>query len=184
MKVGRGVPTAPWPHLALGVSFIEPYPVPMALVRILIDGYSLLHNWPELAPGKPRHSAAARDELIHIITRYRDAIRTPITIFFDGAGAPPGTPAAISTPELEILYSKSGQTADQMIERATHRFADYGEVLAVTDDFAERDTVTSLGGSTSSCLSFIQSVENTLAELADDIKHHNRRERHKFQRRR
>jgi hypothetical protein len=32
----------------------------MALVRIIIHGYSLLHNWPELAPGKPRHSAAAR----------------------------------------------------------------------------------------------------------------------------
>lgn len=155
----------------------------MAMVRILIDGYSLLHNWPELAAGKPRHSAAARDELIHIITRYRDAIGTPITIFFDGAGASVGTPAAISTPEMEVLYSKSGQTADQMIERATYRFAEYGEVLAVTDDFAERDTVTSLGGNTSSCLSFIQTVENTLAELTDDIKHHNRRERHKFQRR-
>jgi predicted RNA-binding protein with PIN domain len=156
----------------------------MALVRILIDGYSLLHNWPELAPGKPRHSAAARGELIHILTQYRDAIGTPITIFFDGAGAPPGTPPAISTPELEILYSKAGQTADQMIERATHRFAEYGEILAVTDDFAERDTVISLGGTASSCLSFIQSVENALTELADDVKQHNRRERHKFQRKR
>jgi len=156
----------------------------MALVRILIDGYSLLHNWPELAPGKPRHSAAARSELIHIVTQYRDAIVTPITIFFDGGGAPPGTPAAMSTPEVEVLYSKSGQTADDMIERAAYRFSEYGEVLAVTDDFAERDTVISVGGSTSSCLNFIQTVENTLGELADDIKRHNRRERHKFQRRR
>jgi predicted RNA-binding protein with PIN domain len=156
----------------------------MALVRILVDGYSLLHNWPELARGKPRHSAAARNELIHILTQYRDAIGTPITIFFDGAGAPKGTPAALSTPEVEVLYSKAGQTADQMIERAAHRFGEYGEILAVTDDFAERDTVVSVGGSTSSCLNFIQSVENALAELADDIKHHNRNERHKFQRRR
>lgn len=154
----------------------------MALVRILVDGYSLLHNWPKLAPGKPRHSAAARDELINILTRYRDAIGTPITIFFDGSGAPVGTPAAVSTPELEVLYSKSGQTADQMIERATHRFAEYGEILAVTDDFAERDTVISLGGSTSSCLSFIQTIECTLADMADHIKHHNRHERHKYQR--
>jgi predicted RNA-binding protein with PIN domain len=170
--------------LALGISNKPPYPEAMALVRILIDGYSLLHNWPALARGKPRHSAAARDELIHIITQYRDAIGTPITIFFDGGGAPVGTPAALSTPEIEVLYSKSGQTADQMIERAAHRFAEYGEVLAVTDDLAERDTVISLGGSTSSCLSFIQAIENTLAEMADDIKDHNRRERHKFQRRR
>ena len=40
----------------------------MALVRILVDGYSLLHNWPELAPGKPRFSPAARGELIRMLT--------------------------------------------------------------------------------------------------------------------
>jgi predicted RNA-binding protein with PIN domain len=156
----------------------------MALVRILVDGFSLLHSWPELAPGRARHSAFARDELIHRLRLYRDATGTPITIFFDGNGAPAGTPSPVSTPELEVLYSKGSQTADDMIERATHRFIDYGEVLAVTDDQAERDTVISLGGMASSCLSFIQTVENTLAEVADDIKHHNRKERHQFQRRR
>jgi predicted RNA-binding protein with PIN domain len=104
------------------------------------------------------------------LTKYQDANGTPITIFFDGGGAPSGTPAAVSRPELEVLFSRSGQTADQMIERATHRFRPYGEVMAVTDDHAERETVISLGGSASSCLNFIQEVENTLGDLADDIK--------------
>ena len=54
----------------------------MAFVRILIDGYSLLHNWPELASGRPRHSATARQALIHKFTLYRDAVGTPMTIFF------------------------------------------------------------------------------------------------------
>ena len=40
-----------------------------------------------------------------------------------------------------------------------------------------------MGGMASSCRNFIQTVENTLAEMADDIKHHNRQERHRFQRR-
>jgi len=155
----------------------------MALVRILVDGYSLLHNWPELAPGKPRHSAAARDELVHILTQYRDATQTPITIFFDGAGAPPGTPRTESTPDLEVLFSRAGQTADEMIERAAHRFGAYGEVLAVTDDHAERDIVSGLGGFTSGCLDFIHTVENALAESSDEIKHHNRHERNRFNRR-
>src|SRR5260370_21360327 len=109
----------------------------MALVRILVDGYSLLHNWPELAPGRPPHSLAARDELIHRLTLYQDAAGTPITIFFDGGGAPAGTPPALSTPDVEVLYSSGGQTADDMIERAAHRFFEDGEVLAVTDDQAE-----------------------------------------------
>ena len=154
----------------------------MALVRILVDGYSLLHNWPELAPGRARHSAAARDELIQRLTRYQDAAGIPITIFFDGSGARPGTPAAASTPAVEVLYSRAGQTADQMIERAAHRFSPYGEVLAVSDDRAERDTVVALNGLVSNCLSFIQTVENALAEQADEIKHHNRKERHRFER--
>jgi len=156
----------------------------MALVRILVDGYSLLHNWPELARGRPRHSAAARAELIHILTQYQDATGTPITIFFDGGGAPPGVPGNESTRTVEVLFSKAGQTADDLIERAAHRFQPYGEVLAVTDDHAERDTVIALGGSASSCLNFIAGVEAALDELAADVRQHNRAERNRFQQRR
>src|SRR5436190_22094704 len=105
----------------------------MALLRILVDGYSLLHAWPDLAPAQPRLSAAARDELIQRLTRYQDASGTPITIFFDGTGAGTGTPAPLSTPEVEVIYSRGQRTADDLIERAVHRFQDYGEVLAVTD---------------------------------------------------
>ncbi len=154
----------------------------MALVRILVDGYSLLHNWPQLARGKSRHSAAAREELIHALTQYRDAVGTPITVVFDGSGAPPGTPETPSTPELEVLYSKAGQTADDLIERAAHRLSEFGEVLVVTDDYAERDTVLSLGGLASSCLNFIQTIDSTLTDLQRELKHHNRKERQRFQR--
>jgi predicted RNA-binding protein with PIN domain len=152
----------------------------MALIRILVDGYSLLHGWPALAAGKPRHSAAARDELIHILTRYQDGIGTPIEIFFDGADAPPDVPKYEANHHVEVFFSKAGQTADDMIERLAHRFQPYGQVLAVTDDNAERDTVIALGGSASSCLNFISDVESTLGELAEDLKRHNRTERHRF----
>ena len=81
---------------------------------------------------------------------------------------------------MEILFSTTGQTADDMIERAAYRFRPFGEVLVVTDDFAERDTVISLGGMAASCANFIQSVEDALGELAADVKHHNRREASRF----
>jgi ribosomal protection tetracycline resistance protein len=152
----------------------------VAIVRILIDGYSLLHSWPELAPGKPRFSAAAREELIHWIRQYRDATSTAITIIFDGAGAPPGTPKATSTPELEILYSSAGQTADEMIERAAHRLRDYGEVLVVTDDYAERDTVHSFGGLASTCAHFIAGIHEVLGTFDRDLKRHNEKELARF----
>lgn len=152
----------------------------VALVRILVDGYSLLHAWPELAEGEPRHSAAAREALVRELTRYHDVVRTPITIFFDGSGAPAGTPKVPSSPEVEILYSKVGQTADQMIERVAYRMQKFGEVLAVTNDFAERDTVISLGGHAQSCEQFLYALAGARDELDADLKHHNRRERERF----
>ncbi len=152
----------------------------MALVRILVDGYSLLHGWPELAQGHARHSMAARDALISLLIRYRDAIGTPITIVFDGAGAVIGTAQPVSSRELEVLYSKKGQTADDVIERATHRLLEYGGVLVVTDDNAERETVFSLGGTTSGCEQFRIQIENALDDVREDLARLRRKERGPF----
>jgi predicted RNA-binding protein with PIN domain len=152
----------------------------MPLVRILVDGYSLLHAWEDLAPGKPRHSSSARDELVTRLIQYRDAIGTPITVIFDGAGAPPGAPAAESSPELEILFSRAPKTADDLIERAAHRLKSFGNVLVVTDDHAERDIVTGFGAQAMSCDTFIRTVENELAEFGSKLQHYNRKQRAGF----
>ena len=80
------------------------------------------------------------------------------------------------------MYSRAGQTADQVIERVAHRLSSYGEVLVVTDDLAERDTVASAGAIFSSCLGFIQTIESALAELERELTRLNRSEKSKFQR--
>jgi len=164
------VPESGWPR----------YGFTVALVRILVDGYSLLHAWPELAPGKARHSAPAREALIRALTRYHDAAGTPVTVIFDGSGAPPGTPKLPSTREVEVLYSTAGKTADQLIERAAYRLRSYGDVLVITDDYAERDTVIGLGGMAQSCAVFIEQLAGASQELKSDVKQHNLRERERF----
>ena len=154
----------------------------MALVRILVDGYSLLHGWPELAAGRARHSASARDELIAQLTRYQDASGTPVTVVFDGNGTvKKGSPDEFAR-RVEVLYSGGGQTADDLIERAAFRFQDYGEVLVVTDDFAVRDTVISMGGMASSCDNFLRTMGAAFGQMDEDITNLNRRERKQFKR--
>lgn len=155
----------------------------MPLVRILVDGYSLLHTWPELAPGQARHSAAARDALVEKLTHYHDATGTPISIFFDGSFPRGAGPKQHSSPEVEVLFSSGGQTADDLIERAAHRFQPYGEVLVVTNDVAERETVIAFGAAAASCDNFIAMVNSALADLAHDLKHYNQTERNRFKRR-
>ncbi len=153
----------------------------MALVRILVDGYSLLHNWPELAAGAPRHSERARDVLVDRLQQYQDASGTPVTVFFDGAGAR-RRPKNDSGHAVEILFSSGGQTADDLIERAAHRFQDYGEVLVVTDDLAERETVSGFGSLVASCAHFIRLLDQALGDLQEDLHRHNQAARKAFRR--
>ena len=112
----------------------------MPLIRILVDGYSLLHAWPELARGSARHSAMSRDARIASLGEYQAALGTPITVFFDGQSGGSGPRTQKTDPKaVEVLYSKAGQTADDLIE---------GE----------------------------------LKQVHLDLKHHNRRERDRYQR--
>ncbi|MFT6621357.1 MAG: putative RNA-binding protein with PIN domain [Limisphaerales bacterium] len=150
------------------------------ILRILVDGYSLLHAWPRLASHAERHTAEARDALVHVLTQYRDSVGTPVTVFFDGGGAPPGTPKTPSDPEMEIIYSPSGKTADDLIERVAYKLAQLGEVLVVTDDHAERDMITSFGGMPRGCEEFILDVNAALQDLTDAVKIHNRREKSRY----
>jgi predicted RNA-binding protein with PIN domain len=148
----------------------------------LVDGYSLLNNWPELVADHSPFSATARSALIHRMGQYRDAVNIPIAIVFDGAAAPAGTLPDPPPVGLEILYSKAGQTADQIIERLVELLRPHGEALVVTDDHAERDTVMSLGGSASNCASFIGNVEAAVGDMSRDIKRRNEKEVAHFKR--
>jgi hypothetical protein len=134
----------------------------------------------ELAPGKPRYSPAAREELICRLTQYHDATGTPITLVFDGSRPLGETDDGDLNGAVEILYSRAGQTADQLIERMAYRLHGQGEVLVVTNDITERETVAHNGTQVSSCANFIRMIESCLENLEREIQNYNRQERTKF----
>ena len=70
-----------------------------------------------------------------------------------------------------------------MISRGTaYRLKPYGEALAVTNDFAERDTVISMGGLAQSCEDFVRDIDRVLKERDDFVKTHNRCEANRYKR--
>ncbi|MCS1412286.1 MAG: hypothetical protein M2R45_05492 [Verrucomicrobia subdivision 3 bacterium] len=154
----------------------------MGWVRILVDGYSVLHQCLEIAPGQPRHGVVARDELVRLLAQYQDVMGIPITVVFDGNNASGKVCEEWSTWGLEVLYSPRGKTADDIIERVTHRFLEYGDVLVATDDYAEQNTVVSLGGSVSGVRAFMQEAEKRWAGFQDKLKRLNQREQRSFKR--
>jgi len=140
-------------------------------IRILVDGYNLLHKWWELAPDYDRHTETARDALITVLSHYQDWTETPITLVFDGQRSKRDRKAeARRKTDIEIIYSSKGDSADCVIERATHLLAPYGSPLVVTDDGLQRTTIESFGGICVSCKQFIQRVEEVLDRSASEMR--------------
>jgi len=151
----------------------------VSFVRILVDGYSMLHACRDERPKAPPHSPMARDWLIRTLTLYQDSIHTPVTVIFDGMGSKASKENQEIHPHLEVIYSKGNRTADDLIERVTHKLLAYGQVLVVTNDYAEQNTIFSMGGSVSSCEQFLGDIKTELDRFQSELAQRNKKSRRK-----
>lgn len=134
----------------------------------------MLHACHDARPKAPPHSPVARDWLIRTLTLYQDAIHTPVSVIFDGMGSKASKENQVVNPHLEVIYSKGNRTADDIIERVTHKLLAYGQVLVVTNDYAEQNTIFSMGGSVSSCEQFMGEVKDELDRFQSELAQRNK----------
>src|SRR6266568_495212 len=110
---------------------------------LIVDGHSIIFAWPELRTLHERRASAARDELIKRLRNYQDWTGVRVVIVFDGKGTKVST---TSDPgDLQIFYSRSGQTADAIIERLANKYAEQFELMVATSDTMEAETVQACG---------------------------------------
>ena len=137
---------------------------------LLVDGHSVIFAWPDLAEIHQRNTAAARENLVRRLTGLQDSTEWEVAVVFDGRGA---KASSDSVPHgIAVFYSKSGQTADEIIERLAAKYSATCEVTVATDDHMERTTVEALGGmsmSTEQLLSETNSAGSALRERIQNL---------------
>ncbi|NQU11436.1 NYN domain-containing protein [bacterium] len=150
---------------------------------ILVDGYSVLHAWPDL-PGHARPDrgvsagrqlARQREDLVSLLQRYADHQGVRVTVVFDGYAAKHRPEVAVTPGRLEVAFSEAGKTADDLIEHWVAQATDRDGILVVTADNVERNTVASLGAQTRSVELFAAEVTAAQDALDRAIRAHNRR---------
>jgi predicted RNA-binding protein with PIN domain len=145
---------------------------PMQARWIIVDGYSLLHHDPCFAAAGPRARQAARAQLIARLGATGTALAERITVVFDGAGFVGERKVSAPAP-IEVIYANATQTADTVIERLAHAAARPEDVLVVTSDRAERETVDAAGATTLGCTDFLHwlgTEETALRTAASGLK--------------
>jgi len=110
---------------------------------LIVDGHSVIFKWPELRKLHQRRSSLAREALIKRLRDYQDRTGVRVVVVFDGKGA--RISATADPHDIQIFYSRQGQTADAIVERLASKYANRFELIVATSDYLEQQTATACG---------------------------------------
>jgi predicted RNA-binding protein with PIN domain len=112
--------------------------------HLLIDGYNIIRRSGAAARFGPGDLEGSRRYLLDELSRYKQEKQVRITVVFDGGGGTSITRERDRYRGVEVIYSKRGETADQVIME-TIRTRPSGLVVATSDraiiDEAKRHAV-------------------------------------------
>ncbi len=118
--------------------------------ELVVDGYNIIHAWPELAPLIRRnHGEEARRRLIAMLGEYAAATGDNVTVVFDAHDRPRDMGGGERVDGVTVVFGSSTQTADHVIERRVAAAAarhQAGIVTVATSDRLQRDLVMGMGG--------------------------------------
>jgi len=110
---------------------------------LVVDGHSVIFAWPELRKLHARRTSLARDALTKKLRDYQDWTGTRVAVVFDGKGR---SISVTSEPgEVQVFYSRAGQTADSIIERLASKYGGRFKLLVATSDVLEQETASACG---------------------------------------
>ena len=92
--------------------------------HLIIDGYNILGLTGRLS----NRLESAREDLLRAVASYRHRTRHPVTIVFDGWQHGQPMEQREHRAGVEVIYSKRGEKADQVIQRLVR---EYGSDCAV-----------------------------------------------------
>ncbi len=134
---------------------------------LLVDGHSMIFDWDDLATMHGRNTAAAREELVRRLTGLQDNSDWTVAVVFDGVGV---KASSDSTPHgIAVFYSRSGQTADSIIERLAAKYAKDHDVTVATNDLMERTTAEAFGSFTISGLQLRAEIDMARNSVSETI---------------
>ncbi|WP_022853176.1 NYN domain-containing protein [Thermodesulfatator atlanticus] len=132
----------------------------MAL-HLLIDGYNLLHQIPELVLLMQEDPEEARKALLKQLQEYQRIRRHKITVVFDAWGR--NEPQSkVNIKGIQVIFTAHGETADDYIKRRAAKEKE--RAVVITSDRAIRSYVETYGAISVTSRDFLSRMEAAFYE--------------------
>ncbi|HLR15651.1 MAG TPA: NYN domain-containing protein [Bacillota bacterium] len=140
---------------------------------LVVDGYNVIGDWEELTYLKQKDISLARDRLIEVLMEYQSFTGDQIIIVFDALYVKGGKESKSSLNNIEIIYTKEEETADECIERLVKSLKNVrNQVYVATSDYMEQRTIFSRGALRISARELLIEINGMEADIHDQLKQH------------
>ena len=108
---------------------------------LIVDGYNIIHAWPELEKLKDAGLEHARLKLVSILANYAPLSGQKVVVVFDAHQVKNASERSEIIDGVEVIYTQQGETADALIERLVGSLLNEGKVYVATSDWAEQSII-------------------------------------------
>lgn len=137
---------------------------------LIVDGYNVINAWPELIALKDKNLEHTRDKLVDMLAGYGAYNDLKVTVVFD-AHMVTGHNTCVEFAEVDVIYTKEGETADSYIEKMVYYLVRQGKrAYVVTSDYAEQLSILGSGAYRISSRELRQDVQRTNKLLQESYK--------------
>ena len=136
---------------------------------LLVDGYNLIHAWPELKSILEVNLDGARGKLLDILSNYKAMTDYNVIAVFDAYRVKGHPVEASDYLNIHQVFTAEAQTADAYIERFSHEHGKKYDVTVVTSDGLEQIIIRGAGARLISSREFIIEIENKARELREQF---------------
>ena len=137
---------------------------------LIVDGYNVINAWPELISLKDQNLEHARDALIDLLASYGAYKGMKVVVVFD-AHEVSGIESIQFQKQVEVVFTKEGETADSFIERTSYNLKGKQQrVYVVTSDWAEQLVILWAGAYRISARELYHDYNRTANDIKKQIK--------------
>ncbi|NLG82215.1 MAG: GTP-binding protein [Bacilli bacterium] len=105
---------------------------------LLVDGYNVIHAWPELKELSKINMDAARLQLLDNLSNYRGVKKCRIIVVFDAYRVANHQEEISKYKNIYVVYTKEAQTADEYIEKFAFSNRKKYNITVATSDALEQ----------------------------------------------
>ena len=137
---------------------------------LLVDGYNIIFAWPELWELAQINLDSARDKLMDIMCNYQGYQGCRLILVYDAYKVKGNPGSVMKYHNIEVVYTREAETADQYIERTTHELGAKPQkyrVTVATSDALEQMIIWGNGATRMSALGLKAAVDAAGAEYFD-----------------